>query len=163
MDPRYIFLGVFAILALVMFSGDNTPLFKKVEGDVFQWRVNEKVKKMQENDEQYKISESNAIKMAQESGNTNPSIPGGIMPRSANNPNAINRPQTPTGVPRTGPGIVQENANIPAYYLADGRRIFYNGPKVMVLTDAGQLRPLPDGVYELRGGEKLTIKRGKRK
>lgn len=48
------------------------------------------------------------------------------------------------------------------FFLEDGRRVFFAGMRVYTMSGSGQLRPLPDGDYNLENGEVIIIKKGRR-
>jgi hypothetical protein len=52
--------------------------------------------------------------------------------------------------------------DIPAFHMKDGRRVFFSGYQVFVLSNDGSLNPLPDGRYELKSGAPIIIRNGRR-
>lgn len=93
-------------------------------------------------------------------------------------PGLANAPPGTPPPPGTQPGnlLVQPNADLqrqvsaqaagepqaPAFYLKDGRRIFFSGFTVFIMGNDGSILPLPDGRYTMQSGDTILIKDGKR-
>lgn len=162
MDPRYIFLVVLAFAAFFMFGGNNEPLIPEIKGDPFQYRLEKKVAALKEQSQPTSGPGGLLGKGLAQGGSaigTSPVQPyGGYNPSTATAGVYNNIP----GAPRITPTQPAQDTSTPAHYLKDGRRIFFMQNRVLQLGPQGELQPLPDGVYELRGEQKMVIKRGRR-
>lgn len=99
---------------------------------------------------------------AQKQGASPQAIPQGqvVAPTGA-----LTQPAIPAqAVPGQGAQPPPRQADgAPAFFLKDGRRVFFSGYKVFVLIADGQIKVLEDGDHPLSSGETLVIRGGKRR
>lgn len=150
MDPRFVLLAVLFVAVLLVFGGRNTS------------------------EERRRLALEDPIKkrIEQSLSNTRPGTAGGASPgysptvsrQGMEAGNSITSTVTPSsgGLKSIAIAPPRSDYNVPAFYLSDNRRIFFYGVLAFVLLPDGTLAPLPDGEYELQGGQKMTITGGRR-
>jgi hypothetical protein len=155
MDIRLIILAVVFVVLMVAFGHNPMEEPKDTRGgDPFQRSLEDRLK--------------------QNNSMTSGSGYGGMATNPVAQPMQPQQQQPKTGLglpPGSYPGMQQpswnqspppKSAPEPAFYLTDGRRIFFQGYKVFTLATDGTLEPLADGNYALKDGTPIIMQNGER-